>query len=184
MLRQACLRQRTWTQPVYVAVNISTRQLMKPGIVNYVMRILNETGLPPEHLCLEITESVLLADTQAAGETLKGLKDIGVTIAMDDFGTGFSSLNYLRRFPVDIVKIDREFVRSITTNASDEALVETIIYMAHRLGLKVVAEGVETEEQLALLHRYACDAIQGYVFAPAIPPDQLLARIQSQQSRG
>ena len=125
--------------------------------------------------------SVLLTDTQAAGETLKRLKDTGVAIAMDDFGTGFSSLSYLRRFPVDIVKIDHEFIRNISTNAPDEALVETIIYMAHRLGLKVVAEGVETEEQLALLRRYACDAIQGHVFGPAMAHDQLLTRIHSQK---
>lgn len=184
VLRQACQRQRTWEQDgssPYVAINVSTRQLMKPDIVGNIVRILHETGLPPDRLCLEITESVLLGDTQAAGETLKGLKDIGVTIAMDDFGTGFSSLSYLRRFPVDIVKIDREFIRNISTNAPDEALVETIIYMAHRLGLKVVAEGVETEEQLALLRRYDCDAIQGHVFGAAMAHDQLFTCIHSQK---
>ena len=185
VLRQACQHQRAWEceapEALYVAINVSTRQLMKPDIVGSIVRVLNETGLPPDRLCLEITESVLLADTQAAGEALKGLKDIGITIAMDDFGTGFSSLSYLRRFPVDIVKIDREFIRNISTNAPDEALVETIIYMAHRLGLKVVAEGVETEEQLALLRRYACDAIQGHVFGPAMAHDQLLTCIHSQK---
>jgi len=177
VLRQATLQQSTWsrngTTPAYVAINLSTRQLMKPDFVTSVVRILKETALEPQSLCLEITESVLLADTQTAGETLKGLKDIGVTIAMDDFGTGFSSLSYLRRFPVDIVKIDREFVRNITTNAPDEALVETIIYMAHRLGLKVIAEGVETEDQLALLRKYACDAVQGNLYGGPVPAHEL-----------
>ncbi len=181
VLRQAALQQHAWNgigaAPVYVAINISTRQLMKPDFIANVTRILKETPLEPHHLCLEITESVLLADTQAAGETLKGLKDTGVTIAMDDFGTGFSSLSYLRRFPVDIVKIDREFVRNITTNAPDEALVETIIYMAHRLGLKVVAEGVETEAQLALLQKYGCDAIQGYLYSAAVPAEQFVSAL-------
>ncbi len=177
VLRQAAQQQRVWgrdgTAPAYVAINLSTRQLMKPDFVGSVVRILKETALEPHSLCLEITESVLLADTQAAGETLKGLKDIGVTIAMDDFGTGFSSLSYLRRFPVDMVKIDREFVRNITTNAPDEALVETIIYMAHRLGLKVIAEGVETETQVALLRKYACDAVQGYLYSVPVPAGEL-----------
>ncbi len=184
VLRQATQQQHAWTQagagPLYVAINISTRQLMRPDFVANITRILKETPLEPHNLCLEITESVLLADTQAAGETLKGLKDTGVIIAMDDFGTGFSSLSYLRRFPVDIVKIDREFVRNITTNAPDEALVETIIYMAHRLGLKVVAEGVETEAQLALLQKYDCDAIQGYLYSPAVPPEQFVVTLGAQ----
>jgi EAL domain-containing protein (putative c-di-GMP-specific phosphodiesterase class I) len=140
---------------------------------------LDETGLAPSRLELELTESQLMQSTEAAMSILRELKTLGVRIAIDDFGTGYSSLSYLRRFPVDAVKIDRSFIADITTDPEDAAIARAVIAMAHTLKLEVVAEGVETAEQLALLRDWQCDTAQGYYFSYPLTGEaltRLLAR--------
>jgi EAL domain-containing protein (putative c-di-GMP-specific phosphodiesterase class I) len=136
------------------------------------MRVLKETGLPAEYLELEITEGVLMENVEATVKMLNKLKSTGVRLSIDDFGTGYSSLNYLKRFPVDKIKIDRSFVSDITTDGDDAAIVKTIITLAHNLNHKVVAEGVETEEELEFLCAHGCDEVQGYYFSRPLPPDE------------
>ena len=131
-----------------------------------------ETGLPPELLELEITESTIMENAEKVIVTLDRLKTMGVKLAVDDFGTGYSSLSYLKRFPIDLLKIDRAFVSDITTNKVDADIVTTIIALSHSLNVKVIAEGVETEEQKALLAREGCDSMQGYLFGRPVPPDE------------
>jgi len=166
VLRMACIQNRSWREmgyaPFRVAVNLSTYQFRDRSLVDMVMRVLNETGLCTDALELEITESALMQDTARAIDILKRLRDSGIRIALDDFGTGYSSLSYLRRFPVDALKIDYSFVRNIFVNADDASIVKAIIGMAHSLKLKVVAEGVETEEQRIFLREQGCDEVQGY----------------------
>jgi EAL domain-containing protein (putative c-di-GMP-specific phosphodiesterase class I) len=133
-------------------------------------------------LCLELTESVLLEDVDRHMRTLLDLRALGVRLAIDDFGTGFSSLTYLKRFPVDAVKIDRSFVAGLGTDASDTAIVRSVIDLAHALSLKVVAEGVEQPEQLEALRSLGCDFAQGYLFAPPLPTEELLPWLASPQA--
>jgi EAL domain-containing protein (putative c-di-GMP-specific phosphodiesterase class I) len=139
--------------------------------VALVARVLEDTGLDPSRLELELTESQLMQNTEAAIAVLEELKSLGVRIAIDDFGTGYSSLGYLRRFPVDVVKIDRSFIADITSDPEDAAIAQAIIAMAHTLRLDVVAEGVETAEQLALLRDWQCDTAQGYYFSHPLSSD-------------
>ncbi|MEA2609596.1 MAG: hypothetical protein QOJ75_1839 [Chloroflexota bacterium] len=153
------------TPPIYMTVNLSARQLQRPEIVDEVAFALAASGLAPEDLVLEITESVLMRDIDLTIERLQRLKDLGVQLAIDDFGTGYSSLNYLRQFPVDIVKIDRSFVEGIATDGDQRALVAMIIDLARALGLRQVAEGIERQDQLAELQSLGCGFGQGYLFA-------------------
>jgi len=139
-------------------------------------------ALDPGLLTLEITETVLMQDVEATVAKLWELKALGVRIAMDDFGTGYSSLNYLKRFPIDILKLDQSFVREVNHDATDAAIVSAVISMAHSLDLKVIAEGVETEEQLAFLTKQRCDRIQGYLFSAPLAPDQLEAYLLQRKS--
>ena len=153
-----------------MAVNLSPRQFHDSGLVRMVRQSLDETGLPPEHLELELTEGAMMVDTGRAVETLRRLKALGVRLAIDDFGTGYSSLAYLKRFPIDTLKIDRSFVRDIANNATDTAIIDTIIGLAGSLGFSVVAEGVETVEQALILMERNCRYSQGYLFCkPAAP---------------
>jgi diguanylate cyclase (GGDEF)-like protein/PAS domain S-box-containing protein len=179
VLRQACRQAVQWHEAsgreVAIAVNISARQFRGTDIVKTVMDALAETGLSNRLLELELTESVLMHDTTRAVETLTRLAEAGVRVALDDFGTGYSSLGYLKRFPIDSLKVDRSFVADITRDAHDEAIVTTIVALAHGLGMRVVAEGVETREQLALLRRLNCDEVQGYLLGRPMPAEQLLA---------
>ena len=166
ILRLACNQTQSWLEtgysPLRVAVNLSSRQLMQRDLPEKVAMILGETGLHPKYLELEITESVIMNDPDEVIPVLIELKEMGVSLAIDDFGTGYSSLNYLRRFPVDMLKIDASFVRDISTDADDKALISGIIALAKRIRLKVIAEGVETQEQKAFLSEQECDQIQGY----------------------
>jgi EAL domain-containing protein (putative c-di-GMP-specific phosphodiesterase class I) len=155
--------------PPWVAVNLSVRQLVTPGLVDEIGVILEETGLLPSRLCLEITETMLVEDAGIATQVLHGLKDLGTTIAVDDFGTGFSSLSHLKRFPVDFIKVDREFVDGLGTDPGDTAIVTAVIGMAHALDIPVIAEGVETPAQLEALRGLHCDFGQGYLFARPAP---------------
>jgi EAL domain-containing protein (putative c-di-GMP-specific phosphodiesterase class I) len=156
-----------------MAVNISVRQFQQQDIAQMVVRILEQTGMAPDRLELELTESSIMKDTDFAIKVLRKLKAMGVKISIDDFGTGFSSLSYLKRLPIDCLKIDQSFVRDATTASDDAALVMAIITLAHNLRLTVVAEGVETEEQLGLLRLLRCDEIQGYLFSKPLPAEAL-----------
>ena len=156
-----------------VSVNISARQLVQPDIVEVLSEILQRTGVRPRHICLEITESVLMDDAAATLSVIERVRDLGVRFSIDDFGTGYSSLGYLKRFPVDAVKIDRSFVSGVDTDAGDAAIVSAVVGLAHALNLQVVAEGVETPAQLAELSVLGCDHAQGYFFAPPQPVGDL-----------
>jgi EAL domain-containing protein (putative c-di-GMP-specific phosphodiesterase class I) len=157
-------------------VNLSVRQFAQKNLVATVGRILQEAELDPQHLGLEITESLLMENPVEAIRVLTALSDMGVQISIDDFGTGYSSLSYLKRFPIDKIKIDRSFVRDIATDPEDAAIVSAIIAMAHSLDCRVVAEGVETEDQLRFLRERGCDEYQGYYFSRPLPADELRGR--------
>jgi EAL domain-containing protein (putative c-di-GMP-specific phosphodiesterase class I) len=154
-------------------VNLSVQQFRAGGVVELVERTLAETGLDPRLLELEITESMLLRDEKLVVAALVALRARGVQVAVDDFGTGYSSLGYLRTLPVDSLKIDRSFVREIAESADEAALTAAIVSMGHALRLRVVAEGVEQESQQALLERWGCDELQGYLFARPMPSADL-----------
>ncbi|HET8754850.1 MAG TPA: EAL domain-containing protein [Solirubrobacteraceae bacterium] len=154
-----------------VRVNVSARQLAADDLIDVVGAAITSAGMDPSHLCLEVTESVLVEDPDASARKLAALKELGVTIAVDDFGTGYSSLEYLRRFPVDCVKIDRSFVRGIPHSNEDVAIVNAVIDLGHALGLSVTAEGVETDEQLGRLQLNGCDTAQGFLFSRPEHPD-------------
>jgi diguanylate cyclase (GGDEF)-like protein len=173
VLRTACAQSKAWQQagfaPLRVAVNLSARQFQQQNLPDMVIRVLQETGLNANALELELTESSIMKNAESAVKTLGELKAMGINISVDDFGTGFSSLGYLKRLPIDILKIDKSFVCDVTTNPDDAALVMAIITLAHNLRLKVIAEGVETEEQLRFLHLLRCDEWQGYLFSKPLP---------------
>ncbi len=177
VLREACAQAAAWQAEglpaVRVSVNLSARQFQQAGLARRVRSVLEETGLAPRHLELEITEGMVMRDIEAAQAVLRSLKDIGVALAIDDFGTGYSSLAYLKRFPIDVIKIDRSFITDVTADASDAAITRAIIALAQGLGLVSVAEGVETEGQLAFLRANGCDEIQGYYFSRPLWPDAL-----------
>ena len=180
VLRKSCEQLRYWLdsgyEPVQLAVNLSSRQLVHPQLISEVGKILKETGLAAKYLELEITESVIMENPEDVIGTLEQLKNMGVRLAIDDFGTGYSSLNYLRRFPIDVIKIDRSFVSDITENQVDADIVNTIIALAHIMGVKVVAEGVETALQRDLLKQQSCDIIQGYYLSKPIPAEEFAHR--------
>jgi diguanylate cyclase (GGDEF)-like protein/PAS domain S-box-containing protein len=175
VIHTACIQTKAWQQAglgdLRVAVNLSPRQFTQKALVQSIADVLHATGLEPRFLELELTESMVMGDVDNAIAILRNLKGLGVHIAIDDFGTGYSSLSYLRRFPIDILKIDQSFVNDLTVNADDAAIVGSIISLAHSLRLQVIAEGVETAEQLAFLHTHGCDQMQGYYFSRPIGPD-------------
>jgi EAL domain-containing protein (putative c-di-GMP-specific phosphodiesterase class I) len=172
VLRAACLQNKAWREaglpPMTMSVNLSMRQFRQQRLAERIRTILEETGMPPEYLELEITES-MTSDVALAAETLASLKRLGVKISIDDFGTGYSSLLYLKQFPVDKLKIDKSFVRELTTDSSDAAIVTTITSIARQLKLKVTAEGVENDEQIRFLRERQCEEAQGYYFTKPIP---------------
>jgi len=174
VLRTLCvyLKEATRSVPALtISSNISARQFQDPNFFLMVMSTLEDSGVEPRSLELELTESSIMTNFDSGIRTLNALRDAGVRISIDDFGTGFSSLAYLKRLPIDILKIDRSFVHDASTDPDDAALVMAIITLAHNLRLKVVAEGVETEEQLRFLHLLRCDEIQGYLFSKPLPVD-------------
>jgi EAL domain-containing protein (putative c-di-GMP-specific phosphodiesterase class I) len=173
VLQEAC-RWATFIgveRGLQVTVNLSPRQFNDPRLPELVARALRETGLPPRLLELEITESTAMRETDATLGTLRRLKQLGVSIAIDDFGTGYSSLAYLKRFPVDKVKIDRAFVADVPGDRDQGAIVSAIVALAHALGIRVIAEGVESEAQRAFLERCGCDFVQGYLTGRPADPD-------------
>ncbi|MBV9493231.1 MAG: EAL domain-containing protein [Acidobacteria bacterium] len=177
VLRTACRQLRIWQKRIdydlTLSVNLSARQFQQPDLVEQIRSAVNDSGIHPSSLELEITESNAMQNAENTSYTLRELKALGVRIAMDDFGTGYSSLNYLKRFPIDTLKLDQTFVREVTTDPSDAAIVSAVISMAHSLNLAVVAEGVETEGQLAFLRRQRCDRIQGNLFSPAVSAEMV-----------
>jgi EAL domain-containing protein (putative c-di-GMP-specific phosphodiesterase class I) len=156
-----------------VAVNLSARQVARPGLAAVVAEALRGSGIDPSWLCLELTESVLIEATTPALAMLRSLKALGVRLAIDDFGTGYSSLSYLRRFPVDVVKVDRSFVAGLGIDGEDDAIVAAVVGLTQRLGLRAVAEGVETEDQATRLRDLGCDLGQGFLFARPLPPEDI-----------
>jgi EAL domain-containing protein (putative c-di-GMP-specific phosphodiesterase class I) len=180
VLREACLAARGWQDAgaeLSVNVNISAREFGQPGFVDRVEAVLGETGLLPSRLRLEITESVIMADPDEAVVRCLALRNLGVAIDIDDFGTGYSSLSYLRRFPVDSLKIDRSFVGGMDARTEDHEIVRAIVSLASTLGIRTVAEGVETAEQLARLRRLGCEFGQGYFFAHPLPAAEAFALV-------
>jgi diguanylate cyclase (GGDEF)-like protein len=181
VLRQACYQLKLWRElgiPLQrMAVNLSPHQFRQKHLFRNFIQILEETGVDPHWLGLEITENVIMENPEDAIATLGELKALGIELSLDDFGTGYSSLSYLKRFPIDKLKIDQSFVRDITTDADDEGLVAAIIVMAHQLDIRVVAEGVETEAQLAFLREHDCDEYQGYFFSRPKPASDLFATL-------
>jgi EAL domain-containing protein (putative c-di-GMP-specific phosphodiesterase class I) len=177
VLREALLCSRGWQQDGHpetaVLVNLSARQFLEHDLVGEVRRVLDELGASPALLELEITESLAMRDAAATEAALRGLKELGVRISIDDFGTGYSSFHYLRRFPIDTLKIDRAFMRDVDRDPGNATIASAMIAMAHRLGLRVIAEGVEREEQLAFLREQRCDAAQGFLLGRPVPPDEL-----------
>jgi EAL domain-containing protein (putative c-di-GMP-specific phosphodiesterase class I) len=177
VLRTAATQGKAWLQaglsPLFMAVNVSARQFRQADFAGKVGQILQDTGFDPRWLELELTETTLMSHAEENVETLSRLKAMGIRIAIDDFGTGYSSLGYLKRLPVDILKIDRSFVSDVTVSPDDAAIVVAIIAMARSLGLHVVAEGVETSEQLKFLLTHKCSEMQGCYFSKPIPVDQL-----------
>ena len=156
---------------VRVSVNVSPRQLQGQNLLSEVLGALTSAGIPPALLGIEITESSLMAENLAVVETLRAIHRTGVTLSVDDFGTGYSSLSYLVRFPLDALKLDRAFVQGVTSEADKRAITEAVLAMARGLELRVVAEGVETEEQLRFLRERGCPLAQGYLFAEPLPED-------------
>lgn len=184
VLRNACLQARRWQDagfaPMQMAVNISARQFQERDLSATVVRILDETRVAPQYLELEVTESSIVQKPEFAASVLTRLKGMGVKISIDDFGTGYSSLASLKRLPIDALKIDRSFVRDATTDPDDASLVMAIVTLAHNLRLKVIAEGVETEEQLRFLHLLRCNEIQGYLFSKPLPAESLVKLLEAQ----
>lgn len=181
ILRMACLRCRKLHdagRPVTMAVNISSRQFKQADFVQLVMRILDETGLPPTHLELELTESIIMENSGETIERMRELKSAGIRFSIDDFGTGFSSLSYLKRMPIDMLKIDRSFVQGITLSQDDASIAIAIIRLAHSLKLEVIAEGVETLEQFKLLKYLDCDKMQGFYFSKPVPEDEFMGLLE------
>ena len=174
-IRAACDAAISWDDNVSVAVNLSARQFLDPDLVEHIRQSLEQSGLDPARLEIEITETALIHNKQLAAAILTKLKEVGVQIALDDFGTGYSSMSYIQTFPFDRIKIDRSFVASMNADRKSRAIVEAIIHLAHSLDIPVVAEGVETEEQANALVTLACEELQGYLIARPAP----IARIDN-----
>lgn len=174
VLKQACAQASQWAMPVKVAVNVASRQLADRDLPKKVQQILNDTGLPPNRLEIEITESGIIADTSLALHSIRQLKNLGVKLAMDDYGTGYSSLFTLQNFPFDKIKIDREFIKEINTNKQSSAIVQSTLILGNSLDIPVLAEGVETEEHLKLLRKHGCKEVQGFLFGKPMPNHELV----------
>jgi diguanylate cyclase (GGDEF)-like protein/PAS domain S-box-containing protein len=172
VLRKACEIARAWqkgTNRISVSVNLSARQFADRDLVGVVSGVLNDSGLLPTNLCLEVTESAVVRDLHAGAATLRALSATGLSVAIDDFGTGYSSLNYLRSFAFDTLKIDRSFVQGLPAGAADAAITRGIVALGHALGMKITAEGVETEAQASFLQQESCDSLQGYLLSKPVP---------------
>ena len=187
VLNEACRQSREWQdqglQAVRIAVNISALQFSSIGFAATVEAALRSANLEARHLELEVTESVIMQGAERVTDSLEQLKTLGLELAIDDFGTGYSSLSYLKRFPIDKLKIDRSFVRDITTDKDDAAITSAIIALTHNLGLRAIAEGVETREQYEFLEREGCDEVQGFLFSKPLPAAQCVDLLKIQPGK-
>lgn len=187
VLKTACMQIKQWQAEghkiVPVSVNLSSRQFQQEDFITILSGILDESGIDPRNLILEITEGTIMQNTETVFDLLHELNEMGLLLTIDDFGTGYSSLSYLKKFPIHAIKIDRSFVSEINTNHDDAAIAMAIISMAHSLKLKVVAEGVETKDQLMMLCEQRCDDIQGYYFSPPLHADNI-SEILDAEGRG
>ena len=185
VIKQACKQIKEWLDLGFhdckVAINLSSVQLMQPDIVTNIFNALDQYQVPPRLFEVEITETTLMNNMQTAIEALKRLNSRGIHIAIDDFGTGYSSLSYLKNLPIDSLKIDRAFIKDLQNDESDQQIVQTLITMAHSLGMSVIAEGVEEQEQFDLLNQYGCNEIQGYLLSRPIPEDGFLEMLRNPQ---
>jgi len=181
-LHITALWQQKYNQSFSIAVNLSPQQFRDPDLLKYITTALQKSGIKSGSLELEITEGVLMSDHAYIKDTMSALTQLDVKIAMDDFGTGYSSLSYLRNYPFHTLKIDREFINNITINTADQGLTKAAITMAHSLGLKVVAEGIETEGQLALLALQDCDIAQGFLFCKPLSPEQMSSMLKEKSN--
>ena len=185
VIREACARLEAWRRlgllDLSVGINVSVLQLLRGNLADYLETMLHAHNLPADRIELELTESMVMQNAQQATAVLNALRGVGVSLAIDDFGTGYSSLVYLKRLPIDTLKIDKEFVDDLTRDPDDEAITSTIITMGHSLGLNVIAEGVETEEQLDFLREHGCDEIQGHWLSRPLGAEQCLAFIRGWQ---
>jgi EAL domain-containing protein (putative c-di-GMP-specific phosphodiesterase class I) len=183
VLLEACRQARAWLNarlpPVRMAVNVSALQFMDEDFLSGVQEALMITGIPPHHLELELTETVLMHDADSAIETLNALKGVGVQLAVDDFGTGYSSFNYLRRFPLDCLKVDRSFIQELAADANNSAILSAMINLGKSLNHRVVAEGVETKEQLHFLQKQECSEGQGFYFCHPVIAEKFAEFLES-----
>jgi len=183
VLREACRQARAWVDaglpPTTMAVNVSAMEFRNENFSSGLLAVLRETGLDPKYLELELTETVLMKRAEYTAAVLRTVRERGVQVALDDFGTGYSSLSYLRKFPVDSLKIDQSFVRQISTDGEDTAIVVAVIGMARSLNLRVIAEGVETLDELAFLRAHHCDEAQGYLFSRPVAPEQFAKLLEN-----
>ncbi|HED34548.1 MAG TPA: EAL domain-containing protein [Gammaproteobacteria bacterium] len=182
VLEQAIKQTKQWnTQgyPLSVGINLSARQFMQADLVEQIKCLIAQYEIDPKHIDLEITETIAMQDADNSINKMHQLKELGVKLSMDDFGTGYSSLSYLHQFPLDVLKIDRSFVKDITGNGEDGAIARAVIAMAHSMKLKVIAEGVETESQYSFLHAYGCEIIQGYLISRPVPADEFEALLSA-----
>ncbi|HSW70474.1 MAG TPA: EAL domain-containing protein, partial [Gammaproteobacteria bacterium] len=175
--KEACRTNKSWQEegyrPITVTVNLSSKQFYQPQLSKRIEKILQETALDPRYLELEIIETTILNKSPEVKQILHSLKSLGLSLALDDFGTGHTSLTYLRDFPISTVKIDQSFIKPLPTDTKNAAITQAMIALAHQLGLRVVAEGVETAEQLQFLSKLNCDEIQGYWFSQPLPASEL-----------
>jgi EAL domain-containing protein (putative c-di-GMP-specific phosphodiesterase class I) len=183
VLNAACAQLKAWrdhpyTKNLTLSVNVSAKQFRQASFVEQVQSAINHFGINPSLLKLELTESILFKDINGMISTMNALRNIGIGFELDDFGTGYSSLQYLKMLPLSQLKIDQSFVRDIAIDSNDRTLVLTIITMAHSLGLEVIAEGVETQQQLEFLKENGCDHYQGYLFSKPVPLDEFEALLQ------
>jgi EAL domain-containing protein (putative c-di-GMP-specific phosphodiesterase class I) len=181
VLTRACADAASWDgvlEGLEVAVNLSTRQLTQSDVVSQVTDALEASGLDPSRLLLEVTESAMMEDAEAAGEALDALAGLGVRVAVDDFGTGYSSLLYLRRYPISVLKVDRAFVVGVARNPSDHAICASVVSLGQAVDALTIAEGVETLDQLAALESMGCHRAQGFLWSPGVPVDQLPAAVE------
>lgn len=181
VLRTACTQQVAWQQQgleLTMAVNLSAVQFNSPTLIERIAAIIDETGIQPDRLELELTESSLVSNPKLATQTLEQLRSLGISIAIDDFGTGYSSLSYLKSFPINVLKIDRSFVRDLANNSGDRAIARSIVDLANNLGMITVAEGVETGEQSSILNEIGCNYVQGFLFAGPVTAEQLPATVR------
>lgn len=177
VMRTALKQLKAWIDadimPITVSVNLTGKQLQQDNFTAVLKEIIKDTGLRADYLELEITESMIIKDLDVALGILKDLKSIGVRISLDDFGTGYSSLNYLKRLPIDTIKIDKSFIDEITEDSKEEAIAESIISLAHKMNLSVIAEGIETKKQLEFIRERKCDKAQGYYFSKPLPVEEI-----------